>query len=82
MEFSNPIAIMFLLFSPLCFFIFVKVLDPIRAADEPPYIDPSIPLIGHVIGLLRRKYDYYYDLGLPPLSSWAWVKGWLVNFQD
>lgn len=33
-----------------------------RTDNEPPYISPKIPIIGHAIGLLQRKYDYYVTL--------------------
>ena len=35
-------------------------LDPL----EPPLLKPSIPLIGHIIGLLRHGVDYFSILGL------------------
>ena len=30
--------------------------------QEPPYISPTIPYIGHLIGLLMKRYDYYVNL--------------------
>ncbi len=38
------------------------LLGPRRDSNEPPYISPSIPYIGHLIGLLTKKYDYYVNL--------------------
>lgn len=29
---------------------------------EPPLAPQSIPLIGHIIGLSRRNFEYYVDL--------------------
>lgn len=29
---------------------------------EPPLAHQSIPLIGHIIGLSRRNFEYYVDL--------------------
>jgi hypothetical protein len=68
MEFSSPISVALLLATPPLLFLAVKLLGPARAANEPPYIEPTIPLVGHAIGLLQRKYDYYTDLGLLPPS--------------
>ena len=39
-----------------------KVLGIHTSADKPPFVTPNVPYIGHAIGLLRRKYDYYIDL--------------------
>ena len=33
-------------------------LDP----REPPAAPSPIPVIGHVVGLMRRKFNYYVDL--------------------
>jgi len=38
--------------------IFSHKHDP----QEPPYISPTIPYIGHLIGLLMKRYEYYVDL--------------------
>ena len=26
---------------------------------EPPYIQPTIPVIGHLLGIFRNGYEYY-----------------------
>lgn len=77
-----------IVFPPLLFII-VKLLEPIRAAKEPLYIEPTIPLVGHAIGLLQRKYDYYIDLGLftlnflsTPLRLIYECAGILTSFQS
>ncbi|PQE15686.1 cytochrome p450 protein [Rutstroemia sp. NJR-2017a BBW] len=33
-----------------------------RDQNEPQYISPKVPIIGHAIGLLQKKYDYYISL--------------------
>lgn len=43
-------------------FLLDRALGIKPSANEPPYIPPKIPLIGHAIGLLRNKYDYYIGL--------------------
>lgn len=43
-------------------FVFDRVLGVKRSAHEPPYISPKVPVVGHVVGLLRYKFDYYIDL--------------------
>lgn len=37
---------------------FIGKHDP----DEPPLLPPKIPVVGHVIGLIRQKVYYYLDL--------------------
>ncbi len=43
-------------------FVLDKISGSKPSTNEPPYISPRIPLIGHAIGLLRKKYDYYLEL--------------------
>ena len=43
-------------------FFTMSILRVKRYANEPPYIEPKVPIIGHPIGLLQRKYYYYIDL--------------------
>lgn len=33
-----------------------------RYPNEPPYIEPKFPIVGHVIGLLWKRYHYYVGL--------------------
>lgn len=44
---------------------------PPHLPDEPPVLSPSIPYIGHIIGLLRHGTRYYQitRCGLSPTSS-------------
>ena len=44
------------------FFLIDKILGIKPFANEPPYVSPKVPLIGHAIGLLWSKYDYYIGL--------------------
>lgn len=32
-------------------------------AQEPPILSPRIPIIGHLIGMIRYKQDFYHRLG-------------------
>ena len=43
-------------------FLLERFLGTKPVANEPPFISPKIPLIGHAVGLLRNKYDYYIGL--------------------
>ena len=46
-----------------CTFLLLKRLSSIkRYANEPSWIEPKFPIIGHVIGLLQQKYSYYVHL--------------------
>lgn len=36
-----------------------KFLAPNRDPREPPFIEPSIPFIGHIIGILRHQNNYH-----------------------
>lgn len=46
-----------------------------RGAQEPPYIRPSIPLIGHALGYLRQGTPYFsdveYGVAKPPTMTIA-----------
>ena len=41
------------------YFHYLRFLRVKRDWREPPVIRPTIPLIGHIIGLLRYGTDYY-----------------------
>lgn len=43
----------------------VTKIDP----KEPPLLPPKIPLVGHVIGLMRQKVYYYLDLRYSSLEA-------------
>jgi len=36
-----------------------------RDSREPPLVSGPVPVIGHVIGLMRRSFNYYVDLRYP-----------------
>ena len=44
------------------FLYLVKLLKVERYANEPAYVEPTIPVVGHAIGLLWRRYSYYVEL--------------------
>jgi hypothetical protein len=39
-----------------------RILSPKRDIREPPVINPTIPYVGHVIGLVRKSGDYFKAL--------------------
>ncbi len=40
--------------------VFLQRLSAIRLDPrEPPVLKPGIPLVGHLLGLLRNKVDYF-----------------------
>lgn len=51
-----------ILFVISIFSIFGQKIGVKRDPNEPPYIAPKIPYIGHAIGLILRKYKYYIKL--------------------
>ncbi|KAL8940751.1 MAG: hypothetical protein Q9211_002132 [Gyalolechia sp. 1 TL-2023] len=42
--------------------LFNRFLAVKHDPQEPPLVPPKIPLVGHLIGLVMRKNDYYVDL--------------------
>jgi hypothetical protein len=44
-----------------------------RAAQEPPYIRPSVPLIGHFISYVKKGSLYFGDVGYGFASTIAAV---------
>jgi hypothetical protein len=44
---------------PLVLLFLVK---PKRNTDEPPYIPPKVPIIGHLIGIATEYNAYYFNL--------------------
>jgi hypothetical protein len=49
----------------LAVFLFAlrKLLKPKSDGREPPSVSSSIPVVGHLIGLIRYKVFYYQLLG-------------------
>ena len=41
---------------------FTRVLGTMHDPREPPLVSGFIPYIGHVIGLMRSKFNYYVEL--------------------
>ena len=44
------------------YWLFDRFLALKQDPQEPPLIPPKIPLVGHLIGLVMRKNDYYVEL--------------------
>lgn len=39
--------------------LFWRLLSSPRDPREPPLIKPSIPIVGHIIGIFRHKMEYF-----------------------
>ena len=52
------VAIALLLAGMLFFYSHLTMRDP----REPPQAPTSIPLVGHLMGLMRSKFNYYVQL--------------------
>jgi hypothetical protein len=46
----------------LALIVIRKAVSTSHDPREPPLAPQSIPLIGHLIGLSRRSFEYYVDL--------------------
>ena len=44
------------------YLILVRILGNVQDPREPPLVSGFIPYIGHVIGLMRSKFNYYVEL--------------------
>lgn len=44
------------------FYLFRHFLTPKHDQTEPPIVSPNIPVVGHIIGLMRKKAYYYLEL--------------------
>lgn len=55
----NSTAIWVLAPMVLAYLLYLRFLRAKRDPREPPVISPTIPLIGHIIGLMRYGTDYY-----------------------
>ena len=40
----------------------IRLLKTKHYANEPPYVRPKFPIIGHVMGVLQHRYYYYVNL--------------------
>ena len=59
-------------------FLLDRALGIRPSTNEPPYIPPKFPLIGHAISLLTNKYDYYIGLRYVFQSAIAMARRILV----
>ena len=57
-----PTFLVFLAIVIGTYVIFTRVLGNVQDPREPPSVSGSIPYIGHVIGLMRSKFNYYVEL--------------------
>ena len=62
MEIIQSTLLMFLAISIGTYIAFSKLLGISQDPREPPPVPGSIPYIGHVVGLLRNKFNYYIQL--------------------
>lgn len=58
----SQITLLMLLAVGLGAVFLVRMVSTTQDAREPPIISASIPYIGHVIGLMRSKFNYYVQL--------------------
>ena len=42
--------------------VYVRLLRTKHYTNEPSYVRPKFPIIGHVIGLLQHRYYYFVNL--------------------
>lgn len=61
--------LLFLISFPAVFLLVNRFLIAKHDPKEPPLLPPKIPLVGHVIGLMRQKVYYYLDLGYSSLKA-------------
>lgn len=54
--------VLFLLFFAAVYLLANCYLTSKHEPNEPPLVPPKIPIVGHVIGLIRQKVYYYLDL--------------------
>lgn len=48
------------------FFALSHVVKPAIDPREPPILEPRLPLVGHIVGLLQYGVDYFSFLGYAP----------------
>ena len=59
---NYPKATLILGFSILVYFLASYTLNAKQDSREPPRVRARIPFVGHVIGLVRKKFRYYVEL--------------------
>ena len=42
--------------------VYVRLSRTMHYTNEPPYVRPKFPIIGHVIGLLQHRCYYFVNL--------------------
>ena len=52
----------FFLVTSAAIFILIPKLFTMQDPREPPVVPASVPYIGHVIGIMRNKFNYYVQL--------------------
>ena len=57
-----PTFVLFLAIVIGTYLVFARILGTVHDPREPPSVSGSIPYIGHVIGLMRSKFNYYVEL--------------------
>ena len=50
------------------FYLLKYLLTPKHASCEPPILSPRIPFIGHALGLLTEKANYFITVRYFPAS--------------
>lgn len=58
----NLILLLILVFLVAVCYAVSHILEARHDAREPPTLPSSIPVVGHVIGMLRKKARYYVQL--------------------
>lgn len=58
---SSPLLLVVLVIAALIFLI-QRFLTPQKDAREPPYIPSNVPIIGHILSLMRQGSDYFRQL--------------------
>lgn len=53
------------------FYLLESFLFSRRNSKEPVYIRPLIPLLGHLVGYLRKGTPYLLDVEYAPISPYA-----------
>jgi hypothetical protein len=48
-----------LIFLAAAFLLFWQFSGPPMDPREPPLLRPDIPVVGHLIGMMRKQMDYY-----------------------
>ena len=44
------------------YYAFKRIIDRGGDPPEPPLVTSSIPFVGHILGMIKKKADYYVEL--------------------